>query len=122
MPARERERNEGIRGRLHRGLAIKSFLGILVKIALLGAIAYGLWTWYGQQGSSGSSTVYAERECIDAINSRYDVTGVNVFEVAENPKGFVVRASGARQDGTRVRIICLTNSNGSVRDITLEHR
>lgn len=122
MPARERERHEGLRRRLHRGLAIKSFLGNLLKIALLGAIAYGLWSWYGQQGTPGSPTVYAERECVDAIDSRYELTGVNVFDVTENRHGFVVRATGAREDGTRVRIVCLTSSNGRVRDITVEHR
>ena len=122
MPARKCECYEGIRGRLYRGLTIKALLGNLVKIAVFAAVAYGAWILYQQQSGSGGSEAYAQRECVDAINSRYDLAGVKAFEATENRNGFTVRASGARQDGTRVRIVCLTSPNGTVRDISLEHR
>ena len=77
---------------------------------------------YQQQSGSGNTSVYAERECTDAIRARYDLSNVNVFKVAKNDRGFVVRASAARADGTPVRLICLTSPSGTVRDITVEHR
>ena len=102
---------------------MKALLGNLLKLGVLCAIGYGLWTWwYQQQDAAGGASLHAERACIDAIRSRYTIANAKVFKVTENRGGLTIRASGSRADGTAVRLICLTTRNGTVKDISLEHR
>lgn len=100
---------------------IRALVDKLVKIALLGAIAYGIWYWQANKGGEGESTAHAERACRDAINSRFNLTRVNIFKVVENSNGYTVRASGTLGNGGSARLVCLTSSNGNVTDVTIEH-
>lgn len=93
----------------------------LLKIGLLGAIAYGAWYWYSMESTSGGSTTHIEQACRDAINSRFDLTRVRVFDVRENSNGYTVRASGTLGNGGAAKLVCLTSRNGDVRDVTIEH-
>ena len=94
---------------------------MLVKIALLGAIAYGVWYWQTTDGDSDAATAHAERACSDAIKARFDLTRLNIFEVTRHDSGYTVRASGTLRNGGTARLVCLATRNGSVRDVTIEH-
>ena len=72
-------------------------------------------------GSGDGSTAHVESACRDAIGSRFDVTRIKVFGVAENSNGYTVRASGTLANGTSAKLVCLASRNGSVRDVTIEH-
>lgn len=100
---------------------IKALFDNAIKIAVLGAVAYGIWYWQTMDGGGDGSSAHAERACRDAINSRFDLTRVNVFEVSKTINGYTVRASGTRRNGGTARLVCLTSPNGSVRDVTIEH-
>jgi hypothetical protein len=93
----------------------------LIKIALLGAIGYGIWYWQSTGGAADGATAHVESSCRDAINARFNMTRVSVSRVTENSNGYTVRASGTRPNGTPARLVCLTSPNGSVRDVTIEH-
>lgn len=100
---------------------IRALVDTLVKIALLGAIAYGIWYWQAIDGEGDASTTHAERACRDAINARFDLTRVNIFEVTGTGSGYTVRASGTLRNGSTARLVCLATRNGSVRDVSIEH-
>ena len=106
---------------MHRGLTVKALFDTVIKIALLGAIAYGIWYWQTTRGGADASTAHIERACRDAISSRFDMTRVSISRISENSNGFTVRASGALSNGSTARLVCLTSSNGSVQDVSIEH-
>ena len=89
---------------------------------MLGAVAYGVWYWQTMDKVGAGSTAHAESACLDAINSRFDMTRVSISRVTENSNGYTVRASGALRNGTSARVVCLTSPNGTVRDVSIEHR
>jgi hypothetical protein len=94
----------------------------IIKIALLGAVAYGIWYWQNAGSGAGGSTAHAENSCRDAISGRFDTKRVSISRVTENSNGYTVRASGTLPNGTSARLVCLTSPNGSVRDVSIEHR
>jgi hypothetical protein len=122
MPARQCRGDQGLCGRLHRRLTIKALFDNIIKIALLGAIAYGIWYWQSTGGQAEGSTAHAESACRDAITSRFAITRVSISRVTENSNGYTIRASGTRSNGGTARLVCLTTPNGSVRDVSIEHR
>lgn len=69
----------------------------------------------------GASEAHAERACRDAINERFNLTGVKVYKITENTSGYTVRASGILRNGGSARLVCLASPNGTVRDVTIEH-
>ena len=54
--------------------------------------------------------------------SRFDITRVSISRVTENSNGYTVRASGTLGNGGTARLVCLTSPNGTVRDVSIEHR
>jgi len=72
------------------------------------------------RGPEGS-TAHAESACRDAINSRFDITRITISRVTGNSNGYTVRASGTLANGGMARLVCVTTTNGSVRDVTIEH-
>lgn len=106
---------------MHRGLTIKALIDNILKLALLAAVAYGAWYWWSMDGGREGSTAHAESACRDAINSRFDITRITISRVTGNSNGYTVRASGALASGEMARLVCVTTSNGSVRDVTIEH-
>lgn len=107
---------------MHRRLTIKALFDTIIKIALLGAIAYGIWYWQTTGGEGAGSTAHAESACRDAINSRFDMTRVSISRIAENSNGYTVRASGTLSSGGTARLVCLTSPNGTVTDVTIAHQ
>lgn len=106
---------------MHRWLTIKALFDNLIKVALLGAIGYGIWYWQSTGSAVDESTAHAESSCRDAINARFGMTRISISRVTENSNGYTVRASGIRRNGASARLVCLTSPNGSVRDVTIEH-
>ena len=94
----------------------------LIVLAMIAGGVYYLWNW--QFGSAGNDEAasYAETSCVDAIRSRYDTTTVKANSVRENANGFVVRATMTLARGDMARATCLTNDNGTVRDIVVDER
>jgi hypothetical protein len=94
----------------------------LIVLAVIVGGAYYLWNW--QFGDAGSSEAmgYAETSCVDEIRSRFDTTTVKANSVRENANGFVVRATMTLARGNIARVTCLTNENGSVKDVVVDER
>ena len=95
-------------------------LGNLVMLAIIVVGAWYLWNW--QFGGSGNNEtmVYAEQSCVDELRSRFDTTTVRANSVRENANGFTVRATMTLARGDTTRVTCLTNHNGSVRDVIVD--
>lgn len=72
-------------------------------------------------GGRDGSTAHAESACRDAISGRFDITGITISRVTRNSNGYTLRASGTLANGGMARLVCVTTSNGSVRDVTIEH-
>jgi hypothetical protein len=94
----------------------------LVVLAIIVGGTYYLWNW--QFGAAGVDEAmgYAEQSCADEVRSRYDTTTVKANSVRENANGYTVRATMTLARGDVARVTCLTNSNGSVRDIAVDER
>ena len=50
------------------------------------------------------------------------VSRVSVYDLEANSNGYTVRASATLTRGTPVKIVCLTNYQGGIRDVTVDER
>ena len=103
-------------------MRISQVVGNVVKLALLGAIAYGVIKWQGMGTQDSEATAFAERACVDAAGTRYDVTGVRPTSIKKSNDGFVVRLTVTTATGNPAMVICLANEYGGVRDVSIEER
>lgn len=103
-------------------MKIRDTVGNLLKAAALGACVYGALTWGPTELLEDDVNEFAERACVDEIRNRYDASNVNVYDVTETNNGYVVRASITLAKGKRAKGICLTNTHGGIREITIEQR
>jgi len=97
-------------------------IGNLIRLAVIAAVAYGLWKWEFAGSDDDDAMVYAEISCVDEIRSRYATTTVSSHSVRETNNGYVVRGSMTLARGGTAKVTCLTNENGRVRDIMVEER
>jgi len=65
---------------------------------------------------------FAENACVDEIGNRYKVSSTKVYNVMDTGNGYSVRATATLTRGVPVKIICLTNAHGGVRDIAIDER
>ncbi len=97
--------------------SINTFLTAAIAVGCI----YALWIWQFDESKNGDNSAYAESACVDEIDARFAATVVNVYEVEETARGFVVRASATMPNGKSARIYCVTNEFGRVEDVrTLE--
>jgi len=96
--------------------------GNIVKALIVGGAIYGVVNWQSVEPQSDEITDFAERACIDEINSRFDVSRVRVYSINKNRNGYVVRATVTLARGATAKVYCLTNSHGGVKEVTIEER
>ena len=103
-------------------MGIRQITGNLLAIAILGAAGYGFLHWQGGGTGDSESAAFAERACVDEAGARYNVTNIKPISIKKSANGFVVRASVRTARGTPAMAICLANTHGGVRDISIDER
>lgn len=103
-------------------MSARQIAGNVVKLAILGACIYGAMKWQAGESQNGGLKAFAESACKDEIESRFNVSTVRVYDLRENTNGYSVRASATLARGARVKIVCLTNPHGGIREVTIDER
>jgi hypothetical protein len=103
-------------------MSIRQSIGGLLKLAVVVACGYGIWVWQGGASSGDDVREFARRACADEVRARYNVSNVRSYDIDENANGFVVRVTVTLPRGDAAKVVCLTNRNGGVRDLTIEER
>ena len=102
--------------------SIGESIGTIVKIGLVAGCTYAVFTWNPISPQDDGSIRFAEKACADEFRSRFNASNIRIYAVAETNDGYVVRASITLDRGTIAKVICLTNTHGSVRELTIEER
>lgn len=103
-------------------MTMSKLTGNLIKalILLAGIYAFVQWGPIGMQADD--VTEFAEKACQDEVNARYNVSTVRVYNVSETNNGYVVRITVTSAGGSPAKVVCLTNAQGGVRDISIDER
>ena len=94
----------------------------LLKLAIAGACVYAFTVWQGTETQDSGLEEFAEAACVDEIGIRYDVGSIRAYDVEETSNGYTVRATAKSARGAPVKIVCVTNEHGGVRDIAIDER
>ena len=104
-------------------MKLSGIVGSTIKLVVILGCIYAL-TKYGyldqKQNNDSELSAYAEQSCVDEIRSRFDTTSVNTYAVEENSNGYTIRASVGLARGTKMKIVCLANEQGGIREITIQ--
>ena len=100
----------------------RQILGNLFKLAMLCVCFYAVIEWRGAESQDSTLEEFAENACVDEIRNRYNLSSLGAYDVAETGTGYTVRVSATSSRGTRVKVVCLTNDHGGVRDIEIDER
>ena len=65
---------------------------------------------------------FAESACIQAAESRFDVSGTRAYRFDQNSSGYIVRLSATLDKGGPAKITCLTNKQGGVREVRISEQ
>ncbi len=103
-------------------MSIGKKIGSLIRVAVVAALAYGIWTWQDNASQDGDTIAFARKACLDEIRGRYNVSSARVYDVEKNNNGYVVHATVTLPRGHAAKVLCLANPNGGVRDITIDER
>lgn len=103
-------------------MKIRHIIANLFKVAFLGACVYGVIKWQDIGPQNNEEADFAERACVDEIGARYNVSNIRPVSTKKSPNGFVVRASVKTTTGTPAMAVCLANTHGGVRDVTINER
>jgi hypothetical protein len=95
-------------------------INTIVKIGLVAGCVYVLLKWNPINPQDDDSTKFAEKACADEFSSRFNASNIRIYAVNETNDGYVVRASITLDRGNTAKVICLTNTHGSVREVTIE--
>jgi hypothetical protein len=101
---------------------ISQITGNLVKLAVFCACIYAVIKWEAGEFQGGGVKAFAKNACEDAVRSRFNVSRVSVYDLKANSNGYTVRASATLTRGTPVGIVCLTNLQGGILDVTVDER
>jgi hypothetical protein len=102
--------------------SIGQSIGTIVKIGLVAGCAYAVFKWNPISVQDDDSIKFAEKACTDEFSSRFNASDVRIYAVSETNDGYVVRASITLGRGNIAKVVCLTNTHGSVREVTIEER
>lgn len=94
----------------------------LIKLAVLAGCAFALYKWSPIGKQANESIQFAESACRDEARARFGGTSIRVYDVNETNDGYVVRTSITLSNGKVAKVICVTNTHGSVRDVTIDER
>ena len=108
--------------RVGRTLRVREITGSLFKLALLCACVYAATKWQAGDFQGSDIKAFAKNACEDEVRSRFNVSRVSVYDLKANSNGYTVRASATLTRGTPIRIVCLANHQGGIRDITVDER
>jgi len=104
-------------------MKIGKTIGGIVKAALVVGLIYAVVNWRGvDKVDDDDVREFSERACITEIGHRYNVSTARVYAVNENSNGYTVRVTVTLAKGNTAKVICLTNTHGGVKDITIEER
>lgn len=103
-------------------MGIRRIAGNIVPLVILGAGIYFFMQWQGEQAQDGGNDNFAKSACVDEVGVRYEVSNVRPYEVEATGTGYTVRITAKSASGSPVRIVCLTNSHGGVRSISIDER
>jgi len=101
-------------------MKVREFVGSVLKLAALIACAYALMKWQFPDSFDSDVLKFAERACTDEAMSRYKLARARPYEIKETNKGYVVRISATLARGKTAKVTCLTNTQGGVRDMTID--
>jgi hypothetical protein len=99
-----------------------SIVGSTIKLVVVLGCTYALakYGYLDQNQSSGELSEYAEQACVDTIKGRFDTVSVNTYAVEENSSGYTIKVSVGLARGTKMKIVCLANEQGGIREITIQ--
>jgi len=100
--------------------SIGQSIGTIIKIGLVAGCAYAVFKWNPIGPQDNDSTKFAEKACTDEISSRFNGSNIRIYDVNETNDGYVVRASITLDKGNTAKVVCLTNTHGSVREVTIK--
>lgn len=103
-------------------MRVRQIAGNVVKLAILAACVYAAMQWQAGEFEDSSLEAFTESACAREISSRYSVSTVRVYDLKENSNGYTVRASATLDRGTPVKIVCLANPHGGIREVTIDER
>jgi len=101
---------------------IGASIGNAIKVALVLGCIYALVKWEFTETQDDDVRDFAEKACIDEIEDRFDTSTVRIYAFNETNNGYVVRATVTLARGNTAKVYCLTNTNGGVKEITIEER
>ena len=103
-------------------MKVAEIVGDIFKIVLVCGCIYGIVKWGDIETQDDDVRKFAERDCVDEIRHRFDVSTVRVYAVGETNSGYVVRATITLARGSTAKVYCLTNMHGGVEEITIQER
>ena len=103
-------------------MRIGETIGSIVKAALLIGLIYAVVKWQDDDLLDDDIRDFAEKACISEIGQRFNVSRIGVYAVNENSNGYVIRATVELAKGNNAKVVCVANSHGGVKDITIEER
>ena len=103
-------------------MRIGAFIGNIVKAAVVLGVVYAFMQWEVDESQDDDVRDFAENDCINEIQHRFDTATVNVYAIKETNNGYVVRATVTLAKGTTAKVYCLTSSHGGVQEIIIEER
>ena len=108
--------------RVGRNVRVRQITGSFFKLAILCACVYAVTKWQEGEIQGDDVKAFAENACEDEVRSRFDVSRVSIYDLKANSNGYTVRASATLSRGTPVKIVCLANPQGGIRDVTVDER
>ena len=103
-------------------MKFRRIAGNLVKIAILVAIGYGVMKWQDDRSLDDDAAAFARAACVDAVKSRYNLMNARAYKIDRNNNGYVVLVTVTLPRGNAAKATCLTNTNGGVRDVSIDER
>lgn len=103
-------------------MSVRSITSNLFKLAILGVCVFAFTKWQAAESQDGSLKAFTENACLDEIRNRYNVSRVKAYDFRETSSGYTVRASATSATGAPVKIVCLANTHGGIRDLAIDER
>jgi len=100
----------------------QQIIGSFFKLAVIGACAYGELNWKALTSTQSELEKFAENACADGARNRYNLSRVSVYEVRKGNDTYVARASGTTENGKTLKITCLLDAHGGIREILIEEK
>ncbi len=101
---------------------IGASIGNIFRAVLVIGFIYAFMKWEFNGSQNDDARYFAEMACVDEIGARFDTSTIKVYAIKQNSSGYVVRATVTLARGNTAKVNCLTNTNGGVKEITIQER